>query len=139
MNRVIHRDKSGKVDIFKALVIAHWKKFPECSVATISITEDKPNRSGAQNRLYSRWVDIIRNETGNSKQDMRFYLADMFLDKVDYTDKQGKNMPQIRSTTDLKVAEFVDFLCEVEMFANEWGINLEHDDEYQFALHGKRQ
>jgi hypothetical protein len=125
------------MDAFKSMCIAHWDKYPECNVATITITEDKPKRSDAQNRLFSRWVDIIRNHTGNSKQEMRLILGDMFLEKIEFTTNKGKQISQIPSTKELKVAEFVDLLFEVEMFANEWGINLEHDEEYQLAVYGK--
>ena len=139
MNRVLYKNKPGKAEIFKSLYMEFSRKHPESKVATITITEDKPSRTGAQNRLYSRWLDIIRAEAGYSKQEMRLLIGDMFLEKIEFTTNKGKHISQIPSTTDLKVAEFVDLLCEVEMFANEWGIKLEHDDDYQFAVYGKQR
>ena len=139
MNRVIYKNKAGKLDICKSMITDFFMKNPLCKVATISISEDKPKRSDAQNRLFSRWVDCIRKEAGYSKEEMRLILGDMFLDKIEFTTNKGKKISQIPSTTSLTVTGFVDYLCEVEMFANEWGIKLEHSDDYQLAVYGKQQ
>ena len=140
-SRSIHRDKpkeaifktlvqdyflenpSTKEAIFKTLVQDYFLENPNTKEATISIGKTK--RTDAQNRLYWCWVDIMSKEIGYAKQEMHLILADMFLTKISFTTKKGKTIEQIPSTTELKVDEFIDYICEIDMLAGEQGIKLE--------------
>lgn len=137
MHRVINRDKP-KAEAFKSLSTEFFNKNPDVDVATISIVADKPKRSVSQNKLYWTWVGIIAMEAGYSKQKMHLLLADQFLDRIEFTSKKGKEISQIPSTRELSIEEFVDYLCEIDMFAGEYGINLPHGSDYNFAVMGKR-
>ena len=99
INRIIYRDKP-KEDIFRSLVQVFFKDNPDCEVATISITKDKPKRSDAQNRLFHKWRDIIAQEMGESKEETKKLIKKKF---------------SIKSTKDLEVSEFVEFLKEILM------------------------
>lgn len=120
INRIIYRDKP-KADIFRSLVQVFWKENPDCQVATISITKDKPKRSDAQNRLFHAWRDIIAQEIGESKKEAK---------------KQIKEKFNIVSTKDLEVEEFVDFLRNIDdFFGGEYQIKLPRNEDYNLAMY----
>ena len=133
MFRVISKNKP-KEEVFKALVMEFYSKYPDADVATITIKKDKPSRSDSQNRLYFKWVDIIGKELGYSKDETHLLLADKFLGKIEFTTKKGKVISQIKSTRELKIGEFTDYLNEIEMFVGEYGITLPDGDDYQLAM-----
>jgi|TARA_B100001964_G_C13924299_1_gene461595 hypothetical protein len=120
VNRIIYRDKP-KADIFRSLVQTFWKDNPDCEVATISITKDKPKRSDAQNRLFHTWRDIIAGEMGESKEETKNLI---------------KNQFSIESTKDLEVAEFVEFLRDIDdFFGGEYQIKLPRNEDYHLAMY----
>ena len=120
INRIIYRDKP-KADIFRSLVQTFWKDNPDCEVATISITKDKPKRTEAQSRLFHYWRDIIAKEMGESKKE---------------TKKLIKNQFSIISTKDLEVDEFVEFLRDIDdFFAGEYQIKLPRKEDYHLAMY----
>ena len=120
INRIIYKDKP-KADTFRSLVQVFWKDNPDCEVATISITKDKPKRSDAQSRLFHKWRDIIAIEMGESKEETKNLI---------------KNKFSIKSTKDLEVSEFVEFLREVEdFFSGEYQIKLPRNEDYNFAIY----
>ena len=137
MHRVIHKDQP-KESIFRSLSDDFFKANPDVGVATIYIVKDKPkrSRSNAANKLYFSWVAIIGNELGYSKEETHLLLADKFLGKMEFTTKQGKQISQIKSTRDLKVGEFSDYIRDIDMFISEYGINLPYGDDYQVAIGG---
>ena len=120
INRIIYRDKP-KADIFRSLVQTFWKDNPDCEVATISITKDKPKRSDDQNRLFHTWRDIIAEEMGESKKETKHLI---------------KNQFSITSTKDLEVAEFVEFLRDIDdFFGGEYQIKLPRNEDYHLAMY----
>jgi len=120
INRIIYRDKP-KEDIFRSLVQVFFKENPDCKVATISITKDKPKRSDAQNRLFHTWRDIIAQEIGESKKEAK---------------KQIKKKFNIVSTKDLEVDEFVEFLRNIDdFFGGEYQIKLPRNEDYHLAIY----
>jgi len=120
VNRIIYRDKP-KEAIFRTLVQTFWKDNPDCEVATISITKDKPKRSDAQNRLFHTWRDIIAGEMGESKEETKNLI---------------KNQFSIESTKDLEVAEFVEFLRDIDdFFGGEYQIKLPRNEDYHLAMY----
>lgn len=134
INRVIQKHKP-KEEIFKSLVKEFFKQNPLSEEAVVSIK--KSSRSDAQNRLYFYWVDILAKEIGYSKEQMHLILANKFLPKIEFTTKKGEKISQIPSTTTLDVDEFVDYICEIEMFSGEWGIKLPHNQDYKIAVYNE--
>jgi len=130
ISRSIHRDKP-KEAIFKTLVQDYFLENPMTQEATITIGKTK--RTDAQNRLYWCWVEIMSKEIGYSKQEMHLLLGDMFLTKIEFETKKGKVISQIPSTTELKVNEFIDYICEIDMLAGEHSIKLPHNDDYRLV------
>ena len=120
IHRVIYRDKP-KEAIFRTLVQNFFNNNPDCEVATISITKDKPKRSDAQSRLFHYWRDIIAEEMGESKEETKKLIKKKF---------------SIVSTKDLEVAEFVDFLRDIDdFFAGEYKIKLPRNEDYHLAMY----
>ena len=120
INRIIYRDKP-KADTFRSLVQVFWKDNPDCETATISITKDKPKRSDAQNRLFHTWRDVIAIEMGESKEETKNLI---------------KNKFSIKSTKDLEVSEFVEFLRDIDdFFTGEYLIKLPRNEDYHLAIY----
>ena len=137
ISRVIFKEKP-KEATFKTLVQDFFRENPKAQVATVSITEGKPKRSSAQNRLYWHWVGTyLAKEIGYSKDEMSLLLRSKFLKKQELVTQEGETISQIPSTTELNVEEFVDFLWEIHMFAAEFGITLPHSGYFDRAMYGK--
>jgi|TARA_R100001530_G_scaffold33009_1_gene25940 thioredoxin-related protein len=134
ISRVIQKHKP-KEAIFKSLVQDYFKENPLTEEAVVTIK--KSTRSDAQNRLYFHWVSILAKEIGYSKEEMHLILADKFLPKIEFTTKKGKQISQIPSTTGLDIEEFIDYICEIEMFSGEWGIKLPHNQDYKIAVYNE--
>ena len=87
--------------------------------------------------MYFYWVGILSQEVGYSKDEMHLVLADKFLPKIEFTTKKGKKISQIPSTRKLNIDEFIDYICEIEMFSGEWGIKLPHNSDYKIAVYNE--
>ena len=122
INRVIKRNEP-KEKVFKSLVQDFYRDNPDVDVATVCIYEGKPKRSEAQSRLYFSWRDILANETGESKDKTHEDLKKKFI--------HG------RSTKELTIPEFVEFLRDVDRLAGDFDITLPHTNDYQEAMYGK--
>ena len=136
ISRVIQKDKP-KEAIFKTLVQDYFLENPTTQEAVVTI--GKSRRSDAQNRLYFAWVDILAKEIGYSKDEMHLILADKFLDKFEFTTKEGDTISQIPSTRDLNVMQFVDYIFEIEMFSAEWDIKLPRTEDYGLAVYDEHR
>jgi len=121
ISRVIKRAEP-KEATFKTLVQDFYRENPKVDIATICIYEGKPKRSDAQSRLYFSWRDIFADELGETKLKMHEILKKKF---------------NVESTKDLNVMEFVDFLCEIDMLADEHSMKLPYGNDYEIAVNGK--
>jgi|TARA_R110000851_G_scaffold292187_1_gene446596 hypothetical protein len=121
ISRVIKREEP-KEATFKTLVQDFYRENPKIDIATICIYEGKPKRSDAQSRLYFSWRDIFADELGETKLKMHEILKKKF---------------NVESTKDLNVMEFVDFLCEIDMLADEHSMKLPYGNDYEIAVNGK--
>ena len=118
IHRVIYRSKP-KEETFRLISKTFFNNNPDCEIATIAITKGEPKRSDAQSRIYHAWVDILRKEFGESKQDCKENLAFEFLGDKD------------KSTKDLTVPEFDQFLKDIDRyFSVEWSIKLPKDEDF---------
>ena len=94
---------------------------PEKGPWQVTVEIHKAKRSLDQNRLYHRWVGIIAKETGNT-------LRDELLAPV-FTKVFGKTHEGRQSTTELSVAQFKDFLDQLQAWAGSEGVYLPSPDE----------
>ena len=126
MKRVIERTKE-KRHIIETMVVSHFSEFPEDDNAIIEIKQNLDSRSTKQNRLYWQWIKVM-TETGYTKDEMHSILRDKFLGYDEVTTKTNV-IRVLRSTTDLKVGEFKDYLEQIDIFASEYGIVLPRPED----------
>ncbi len=107
------------------------------NMAHIKVQPKKETRSLAQNRLYWRWVGQIAKQTGHSKRDVADYYQSELLEPV-ITEFNGKATESIRSTKDLSVEDFSEFLQQFQMMAAESGFQLTSFDDLLKAAMGLR-
>jgi hypothetical protein len=129
MKIVIERKKE-KRHIIESMIVSHFHEFPESDKAIIEIKEDKDSRSTKQNRLYWQWIKVM-TETGYTKDEMHVIMRDKFLGYEEVTTKTNV-IRVLRSTTDLKVGEFKDYLEQIDIFASEYGIVLPRPEDLYF-------
>jgi len=135
MKRVIERKKE-KRNIIESMIVSFFSEHPEEDKAIIEIKQDKDNRSTKQNRLYWEWVSILSSETGYHKDEMHMILVDKFLGSIQITTKKGKSISSLRSTKDLKLGEFKDYLEQIDIFAAGYNINLPRPDDLYYESMG---
>jgi len=92
-----------------------------------------PNRSRSQNALYWQWITVLSNETGYTKNKMHTLMAGYFLGTEKLT-IDGNPVMIAKSTRNMRVSEFTDYLEEIEAWAHEQGIILPHPDDYRYAM-----
>jgi hypothetical protein len=129
LKRVIERIKE-KRNIIETMVVSHFSEFPEDDDAIIEIKQNLDSRSTKQNRLYWQWLTVM-TETGYTKDEMHSILRDKFLGYDEVTTKTNV-IRVLRSTTDLKVGEFKDYLEQIDIFASEYGIVLPRPEDLYF-------
>ncbi len=129
LKRVIERIKE-KRHIIETMVVSHFNEFPEDDNAIIEIKQNLDSRSTKQNRLYWQWIKVM-TETGYTKDEMHSILRDKFLGYDEVTTKTNV-IRVLRSTTDLKVGEFKDYLEQIDIFASEYGIVLPRPEDLYF-------
>jgi len=132
--RVIERDKP-KEKIFKTLVQDFFLTYPEINKAVIYIEKPITTRSEAQNRLYWMWIDVASENIGYNKDEIAVIFKDLFLGYKTFTTRKGKEITELRSSTELKVAEFKEYLDQIDMLMAEQNITLPRpEDLYDKAM-----
>ena len=134
---------------------------PYSPVHEVTIKPFKKDRSLAQNSLYWKWLTILGNEYGDSKDDRHTYYKGKFLvsiferDDEDYAamiasirlvKKDGMlreyqcikdEVIRLTSTTDASVKQMSEYLGNIETHAASIGVGFVQDDDYKYAL-GKK-
>lgn len=90
-------------------------KYPSGSKITVILTNQKPKRTENQNRYYfGVYLPLIAEETGEQNIDRLHELfKSMFLTK-EIVKVLGKDVRMKRSTTDLTVSEFIEYIMAIE-------------------------
>lgn len=96
------------------------------------IKDHKKKRTEDQNALYWSWLRIIGKETGDSTKALHAFYGDEFLPK-EFETVAGKKVEVIKSTTELGVKEFTEYLKRVEAHASSFfGIMLPHPGDLEW-------
>jgi len=98
----------------------------------------QPNRSRSQNALYWQWLTVLSNETGYTKDEMHTLMAGYFLGTETMT-VDGQAITVAKSTRNLTVGQFSEYLEEIEAWALEHDVYLPHPSDYHFAVYGVKQ
>tara|TARA_R100001377_G_C3193441_1_gene111549 strand:- start:659 stop:1042 length:384 start_codon:yes stop_codon:yes gene_type:complete len=83
----------------------------------IKITERNNNRTKDQNSLFWKWVEIISNETGYTKEETKELISYKFLQR-ERVDAEGYTETYLRGTSTLTKKEFNEFMNEVSFWSN---------------------
>jgi hypothetical protein len=106
-------------------------KFQPGDKVTMTITNKKPRRTQQQNRYYwGIYLPIIAQETGEQDLDK---LHTLFRGKFLTTGIEtvlGQKVRMTRSTTDLSVGEFIEYIMAIE---NLTGVSAPPPENYQLA------
>jgi hypothetical protein len=140
-------------DEHRNLALAIIKALPRVPMCEIIIQEYGKDRSKDQNALYWKWLTIIGNELGETKEDVHERYKDKFLvhiyerDNPEYAEmiqalrsvwQQGmkkeavglrKKIVALTSTTTASVKQMVEYMENVERDAAGLAIMLPHPDE----------
>ena len=138
MNRTILRTERNLAHVMHEL--SGIKLDPNHPMQVV-ISEYKPSRSLAQNRLYWMWMRQISDDYAESGGDIQSpevwseYFKRLFLGMERHS-VQGIGIQLVQSTTELSIKEFAGYLEMVDMFsAEELAIVLQHpQDIYAEAM-----
>tara|TARA_R110002020_G_C16287613_1_gene772210 strand:+ start:1314 stop:1697 length:384 start_codon:yes stop_codon:yes gene_type:complete len=83
----------------------------------IKVIERNNNRTKDQNSLFWKWVEIISQETGYTKEETKELISYKFL-KRERIDKSGYIETYLKGTSTLSKKEFTDFMNEVSLWSN---------------------
>lgn len=83
----------------------------------IKITERNKNRTKDQNSLFWKWVEIISNETGYTKEETKELISYKFLQR-ERVDAEGYQETYIKGTSTLSKKEFNEFMNELSFWSN---------------------
>ena len=83
----------------------------------IKITERNNNRTKDQNSLFWKWIEIISNHTGYTKEETKELISYKFLQR-ERVDAEGYTETYLRGTSTLSKKEFNEFMNEVSYWSN---------------------
>jgi len=90
----------------------------------IKITERNNNRTADQNSLFWKWIEIISNHTGYTKEETKELISYKFLSR-ERVDAEGYQEAYIKGTSTLTKQEFSDLMNHVSYWSSDTlGINL---------------
>lgn len=113
--------KDGKIDYSRA---AFESYLVSLKPGTYFCRLDRANtRSVQANRLYWAWLRVIAESTGDDENSLHEIFKRMFLPPKFQT-YRGKEIKLPRSTTELSVKDFSEYLMRIEKEAGELGITL---------------
>jgi hypothetical protein len=75
------------------------------------------NRSNEQNSLYWKWINIMSEETGFTKEEMHELIKYKFLKRTSINNN-GVEEVKLKSTTSLTVKEFTKLMDDVFYWSN---------------------
>lgn len=123
---------------YRQTAIAYISRLPLDAGLCLEVKKHKRDRSGAQNRLWHKWVGIMAKEAGYHVEEMKDILKRHILGSVEYENKRtGEVYQRVRSTTELSVKEFSELMNQTEILAAQYGIVLPHPADFEIA-HGNR-
>ena len=104
----------------------------------VEVKEYKSNRSTAQNRLYWSWVKVFSDYMGEDKDDLHEKFKASFLGVKEVTDFNGNTYVVPKSTANLGVRKFAEYLNKIELTAAKLELVLPIPEDYRFAMTGDR-
>ena len=119
--------KNGFPEYRNPAYLANMQKFEGCH-GQVVIKKKWSKRSLNQNSLYWIWIDVIAQTFGYTSEEMHVVIKGLLGFKKEVIIK-GKRYRIPRSTTSYSKGEMVDYMFEVERWANQEGITLPHPED----------
>lgn len=82
-------------------------------LVSLSITNKRPKRSEQQNRYYRLYLSLIALSSGHTENELHIWAKGKFLTKS-VKDIFGEKIRDIKSTTELMIGEFCEYLIKIE-------------------------
>ena len=114
--------------LFKPYASDAWEKtmkYWEGKKVEVVIRKPKTVRTTQQNRYYWWILNFIKEEYGQTKDDLHQHFGYMFL-------RKGGKLMASRSTTKLSTKEFKDYIDKIVLFMGEFGFVIPSADEVGF-------
>lgn len=89
----------------------------------VDIKKKQLSRTTNQNKLYWLWLRIIGSDLGYDEEELHDSFKAMFL-----TDKT-REIPLVRSTTQLSIEDFTNYLSKIQRAMADLGISLPSTEE----------
>jgi|TARA_R110001606_G_C15349921_1_gene647465 hypothetical protein len=83
----------------------------------IKIVERGNRRTNDQNSLFWKWVEIISNETGYTKEETKELISYKFLQR-ERIDAEGYTEMYLKGTSTLSKKEFNEFMNQLSFWSN---------------------
>jgi|TARA_R110000824_G_scaffold67238_1_gene174098 hypothetical protein len=83
----------------------------------IKIIERGNRRTNDQNSLFWKWVEIISNETGYTKEETKELISYKFLQR-ERIDAEGYTEMYLKGTSTLSKKEFNEFMNQLSFWSN---------------------
>lgn len=103
---------------------------------SVEVKPHRRSRSVAQNRLYWMWLHVLSEHTGYDEQELHLYFREQFLGYEPIIIREERVFT-LKSTTELTVRQFTDYLNRIGRVAYFLEIALPYPDEADFALNNK--
>lgn len=97
----------------------------------VSVSISKKKRSLNQNAMYWKWLEIISDYTGYTKDDLHDKFRLKFLPKKTL-EVDGRLYRLPTSTTDLNTKDFTEYLNKIELVACGMELNLPSKRDYGY-------
>lgn len=106
------------------------RRFKNGERVTAVYTSKKPKRTEQQNRYYwGSFLPLIAEKTGNEIEDLHTLFKGKFLNRG-VVEVLGNKVRRIRSTTDLTVVQFIEYIMQIEKLT---GIQAPPTEEYLYS------
>jgi hypothetical protein len=136
-------------------LIAFIEAQPERPLLEVIVREHKKKREVLQNSLYWKWLSVIADELGNTKEDVHYDLKGRILvriyerDDLEYCEMintirklrvthkvqaaiLARKIIKLTSTTTATVKQFAEYLTEIERDMIGKGIILPHKEDLYY-------
>lgn len=96
----------------------------------VEIKPHSKKRSNPANALYWKWLEIIGDDMGYTKDELHDEFASRFVGVVSKATISGKLLAVPASTSALSTKDFAEYMDKVYAFAHSQGITLPTPDYY---------
>ena len=135
----VYVDRDGQeraLRMTQAMIASHFN-ISKTQKAVLEITEDSLTRSQKQNKLFWMWMTLIADEVGHTKVEMAEILQQAILGEISFVSKlDGEQITTPKRPKQLTVAEFTNFLEQIDFWAGEHGMRLPKPEDLYYESIG---